>query len=211
MTQMEPIMQTVLEISISMAAVTGLLLCLVPVWQKHYSAKWRKIIWLVIAIRLLIPFSVELPAAPVQVNMDLETPTVLTRTITEEVTIETEYDYAMAPENEMDAEITLVPVKSQEAISTGVILSTIWIAGICLFILFYTVQYYLFQRRVYKFSEALEDSDWLVQQVGSDMNLHQYPEVMLSHQIQGPMLIGFAKPVILLPDRIYEEQELHLI
>ena len=58
MTQMEPIMQTVLQISISMAAVTGLLLCLVPVWQKHYSAKWRKIIWLVIAIRLLIPFSV---------------------------------------------------------------------------------------------------------------------------------------------------------
>ena len=211
MTQMEPIMQTVLQISISMAAVTGLLLCLVPVWQKHYSAKWRKIIWLVIAIRLLIPFSVELPAAPVQVNMDLEKPTVLTRTITEEVTIETEYDYAMAPENEMDAEITLVPVKSQEAISIGVILSAIWIAGMCLFILFYTVQYYLFRRSVHKFLEPLEDSDWLVQQVGSDMNLHQYPEVMLSHQIQGPMLIGFAKPVILLPDRIYEEQELYLI
>lgn len=215
MTPIETIVQTVLQISISMAAVIGILLLLVPVWQKHYSARWRKIIWLVIAVRLLIPFSVELPAAPVQMDVDFNKPTALTRTITEEFTVETEYDYAVAPEEytalENDAELTVMPIQSKEAISTGVILSAIWIAGMCLFMLFYTVQYYLFRRRVYKFSEALEDSEWLVQQTGSDMNLHQYPEVMLSHQIQGPMLIGFAKPVILLPDRIYEEQELHLI
>ncbi|MBO5302111.1 MAG: hypothetical protein J6A81_07880, partial [Peptococcaceae bacterium] len=63
--------QNVLQISITMAAVIGVLLLLVPVWQKRYSAKWRKAIWLIIAVRLLVPFSIELPTAPVQMNVDL--------------------------------------------------------------------------------------------------------------------------------------------
>ena len=69
---METFMQTILQISISTAAVTGLLLLLVPVWQQRYSARWRKIIWLVIAIRLLVPFSLELPEAPVVMDVNLE-------------------------------------------------------------------------------------------------------------------------------------------
>ena len=63
--------ETLLQISITMAAVIGLLLLLVPVWQKRYSAKWRKLIWLIIAVRLLVPFSIELPSAPVQMNVDM--------------------------------------------------------------------------------------------------------------------------------------------
>ncbi|MBO5365901.1 MAG: hypothetical protein J6A39_04665, partial [Peptococcaceae bacterium] len=63
--------QNVLQISITMAAVIGVLLLLVPVWQKRYSAKWRKAIWLIIAVRLLVPFSIDLPSAPVQMNVDL--------------------------------------------------------------------------------------------------------------------------------------------
>lgn len=54
---MSQLFETVLQISLSMTVVLGVLLLLVPVWQKHYSAKWRKVIWLVMAVRLLIPFS----------------------------------------------------------------------------------------------------------------------------------------------------------
>ena len=72
MTQIETIVQTVLQISISTAAVIGFLLLLIPIWQQRYSARWRKVIWLVIAIRLLVPFSIELPSAPVQVQMDFQ-------------------------------------------------------------------------------------------------------------------------------------------
>ena len=37
------------------------------------------------------------------------------------------------------------------------------------------------------------------------------PAVAVSAAVQGPMLLGFAKPVILLPQRFYGEQELALI
>ena len=75
---MTQLIQTILQISISMAVLIGILLLLVPVWQKHYSAKWRKIIWLIIAVRLLLPFSIELSTAQDQMNVDLHETVLLT-------------------------------------------------------------------------------------------------------------------------------------
>ena len=59
-------METMLQISLSTAVVIGVLLLLVPLWQKRYSARWRKAIWLMLAVRLLVPFSLELPQTAVQ-------------------------------------------------------------------------------------------------------------------------------------------------
>ena len=61
-----------LQISLSTAAVIGVLLLLVPLWQRRYSARWRKTIWLIFAVRLLVPFSLELPQTAVQLEMDLQ-------------------------------------------------------------------------------------------------------------------------------------------
>ena len=69
---MTQLFETILQISLSTAAVIGVLLLLVPLWQKRYSAKWRKAIWFIIAVRLLMPFSLELPQTPVQMNVDLQ-------------------------------------------------------------------------------------------------------------------------------------------
>ncbi len=39
---MTAFVERILQISLSMAAVIGVLLLLVPLWQKRYSASWRK-------------------------------------------------------------------------------------------------------------------------------------------------------------------------
>ena len=217
--------QTVLQISISMAAVIGLLLLLVPVWQKRYSARWRKVIWLVIAIRLLVPFSLELLDAPVTMNMNLEEQTGLTIPVREPVYADTHYDMAVAPENqseitnsepqsymETDA-VSPVPVtmQQQEPVSYGAILFAVWIIGAVAFALWHGVQYAAFRRRVLASAMPLEDGEWLLQNAGKNINLPHLPDILISAEVQGPMLTGFLKPVILLPERIYGEQELLLI
>ena len=222
---MEPFVQTVLQISISIAAVIGLLLLLVPVWQKRYSARWRKVIWLVIAIRLLVPFSLELPDAPVTMNMNLEEQTGLTIPVREPVYADTHYDMAVAPENqseitnpepqsymETDA-VSPVPVtmQQQEPVSYGTILFAVWIIGAVAFALWHGVQYAAFRRRVLASAMPLEDGEWLLQNAGKNINLPHLPDILISAEVQGPMLTGFLKPVILLPERIYGEQELLLI
>ena len=69
---MTTFIEMILQVSLSMVAVIGVLLLLVPLWQKRYSARWRKLIWLIIAVRLVIPFSPELPRTAVQLEMDLQ-------------------------------------------------------------------------------------------------------------------------------------------
>ncbi len=222
---METIMQTVLQISISTAAVIGLLLLFVPVWQKRYSARWRKVIWMVIALRLLVPFSLELPSAPVIMDVNLEEQTGITIPVQEPEHAEMHYDMATVPEKqpsvtkpevqnhvESNTGSTVpVTVQNRESVSYGTILFTVWIFGITVFIGWHCVQYGVFRRKVFTSAMPLEDDGWLLKNAGEDMDLHRLPDVFISAEVQSPMLIGFIKPMILLPERIYSEQELLLI
>ena len=44
------------EISISISLIIVLLLLLTPILNKRYAARWKYWIWIVLALRLLIPF-----------------------------------------------------------------------------------------------------------------------------------------------------------
>ena len=215
MSYLEPFMQTVLQISISTAAVIGFLLLLIPVWQQRYSARWRKVIWLVIAIRLLVPFSIELSPAPVQIQMDFQRiVTVHSQPVyTDDIPAVPEYTAAPSDLAVNNSSVTPSDMTAQNGIvwNQGMILSVIWIAGVLAFVLWHGVQYIMFHRKVFASAMPLEDGDWLLNHASADMDLHHLPEVLISAGVQSPMLVGFKKPVIVLPERIYGEQELLLI
>lgn len=52
-------------VSLTMSAVIVLLLIISPFLLKRYSAKWCYFVWLVLALRLIIPWRLELPQTPV--------------------------------------------------------------------------------------------------------------------------------------------------
>jgi hypothetical protein len=60
-------------------------------------------------------------------------------------------------------------------------------------------------------AKPLEDSDELLERAGADMGLQRYPAVLLSGKVQSPMLIGFKIPAIVLPYKLYGENELVMI
>lgn len=53
------------EVSLTMGAVTALLLVLSPVWKRRFRPQWRCWAWLLVALRLAVPFNESLPRAPV--------------------------------------------------------------------------------------------------------------------------------------------------
>ncbi len=215
MSYLEPFMQTVLQISISTAAVIGFLLLLIPIWQQRYSARWRKVIWLVIAIRLLVPFSIELPSAPVQVQMDFQRIVTVHPQPVYMDAIPAVPEHTASPSDIMvnNSSVTPSDVTAQNGIvwNQGMIMSVIWIVGVLVFVLWHGVQYVIFRRKVFASAISLEDGDWLLNNAAADMDLHHLPDVLISAEVQSPMLVGFVKPVIVLPERIYGEQELLLI
>ena len=195
--------QNVLQISITMAAVIGVLLLLVPVWQRRYSAKWRKAIWLIIAVRLLVPFSIELPSVPVQINVDLhETVMFSSQSVPTDTTpvpaipsqIETPDNVTVST-----AVNTVTPaITTEEALvlDRGTVLFAFWLIGILVFILYHAVQYRRFYGKIMVSAKPLEDSAELLERAGAGMGLMHYPNVLISGGVQSPMLIGFRKPAI---------------
>lgn len=57
-----------LEVSLTTGAVIALLLLLTPVLSRRFSPRWRYFAWLFVALRLCLPFNIDLPAAPVRVE-----------------------------------------------------------------------------------------------------------------------------------------------
>ena len=45
------------EVSLTMGAVTALLLVLSPVWKRRFRPQWRCWAWLLVALRLAVPVS----------------------------------------------------------------------------------------------------------------------------------------------------------
>jgi len=210
--------QNVLQISITMAAVIGVLLLLVPVWQKRYSAKWRKAIWLIIAVRLLVPFSIELPTAPVQMNVDLHETVMLSSQF---VPTDTAPVPAIPSQVETPDNVTVsttvnnitptITTEKAMMLDRGTVLFAIWLIGILAFTLYHAVQYQRFYGKIMASAKPLEDSDELLERAGTGMGLAHYPNVLISGGVQSPMLIGFRKPTIVLPYKLYGENELVMI
>ncbi|MGM9525923.1 MAG: M56 family metallopeptidase, partial [Peptococcaceae bacterium] len=220
----ENLIQNLLQVSISMAVVLAVVLLLLPLWQRRYSARWRKAIWLVIAVRLLIPFSLQLPSAPVQLHMDLQSAPAWTEQQTglpeqpmtspavmpgaQNITINNHP--AISPMGTKPASAVLAEQEKQP-LSRGVVLFGLWMTGMLAVLLYHGVQYGCFRHKALACAQPLEDSAIVLQKAAADLNLRRYPAVLVSSQVQGPMLLGYMQPVILLPERIYSQRELLLI
>ena len=61
----EKIFHTVIEISLGTSVVIFLFLVTKPLLDKRYSAKWRYCVWLILALRLIIPFRFSFSQTPV--------------------------------------------------------------------------------------------------------------------------------------------------
>ena len=68
MSVLESLLGNVLEISLALAAVIAALLILRPLLMRRYRSRLYYQIWLLVAVRLIIPLNFSLPDPPVQVQ-----------------------------------------------------------------------------------------------------------------------------------------------
>ncbi len=61
------------ELGLTMGAVIALLLALGPAVSRKFQPQWRYWAWLLVALRLAVPFNVSLPAPPVVLEAPLWT------------------------------------------------------------------------------------------------------------------------------------------
>jgi len=206
---LETLFQKVLQVSMSTSIVIGVLLLLLPLLNRSYSAKWRYLVWLIIAVRLLIPFSPSIAGeAPVTIpsvsqNVQIPIPLPANTNLSEQTNIiPTQPTPVVTPNSSAVRTITLADL-----------LPVIWLIGAILFMTYYFAGYIVFRKSAMRFSEIVEDEQTLAtfSQMKQEMGIRGNIELIRSKKVQSPMITGFVKPIFLLPYVEYSEADLELI
>lgn len=205
-----------LQVGLTASAAALVLLLLRRVMKKRYPARAVCVVWAILAVRLLIPVQLTLPDPPVQVTPRT---TYLTRTDFAPDQLEE----AGLPVLELDGEITtrrwvtqeqaqaLTPYDMPSLISfdLGAVLSVVWVAGIALFALWQVYRYLPFRHVLEKSSYPAERETLqrVFEEQKRSLGIKRNIPLRVTPAADCPMLAGFIKPALYLPDEALYEQE----
>jgi len=200
----EKLLLTVLEISIASSLVILLLLLASPLLGKRYSPKLRCLIWLVLAVRLIMPVNMPWQHA-LQINL-----------FPEPEAQAAQYDWfipnpAQILENEsgertdhQDALPKQEPAHYKTVKATPIfVLAAIWAAGMILFLLYHLGAYFYTLHRLRRWSTPVQDEETLNRLVliKKELSLRNEIQLYKSAKAASPLLLGFVHPRMILPEK----------
>ncbi len=189
---------TLLQCSVSMSLVTLVYAAILPLLSKRYAARWRYMVWLVIAAGWIFPFRprIDLSFLPAQVT---DMPVTPVQTIIN----------AMPPM----ADTTGGIVNDPATIPLWRVLAAIWILGVVSVVLYHALRHGRFMKMVRRWSEPVTNLDSLgiLDSLKSELEIKTQVKLSVCQSITSPMLVGFFHPAILLPPVKITGDELSLI
>lgn len=206
-----------LGISVSIGLIVIALLLLSPFLNKRYAAKWKYLIWIFLALRLVIPFGItngpdltnhlsqaktKAASGPGEKNTDhpADTATPYRRIVVE------------IPA-QMAAPIQ-APSENNHTGITGLDIAVfVWIMGCISFLSVHVISYLHYKRQVAKRGNIAESVQILSQmsQLKRELHIKRAIPVIEYSEAESPMMIGFRKPLLILPKEQYSSEELFFI
>ena len=208
---------SILGISVSIGLIVIGLIFLTPFLNKRYAAKWKYLIWIFLALRLLIPFS----GANGQDVMDrMSQLKVGTNSESEENDANNPTDTAMPYRGivvEIPAQMT-TPIKASSEKSTADItmldiVTLVCFIGCVFFLSVHLISYSHYKRQVRIKGKIIKEKHILSQivQLKRELHIRRTVCVMEYDEAESPMIIGFIKPVLVLPKEQYNSEDLFFI
>ncbi len=204
---------SVLGTSASVSVLIVLLFLLSPFLNKRYAAKWKYLIWIVLALRLSLPFG----GAGGRSAADLWRQWREKAVSTAEKTEETGTDTGTVPGRlivEVPEQMTVpLSVQTEKSITALDIAACIWGIGCLVCILMNIIDYYIYRRRVFLKGTLVKDPVVLQQFLicKRELQIRRVVPIMEYSGAASPMIFGFLKPVLILPGDRYNAQELFYI
>lgn len=195
---MEDFVITLLVCSATMSALALAYMATTPLLARRYSVKSRYYAWLVLVIGLIIPFRPRL-GAPI-VRLDLP-------------------GGAAAPVMDLGGGIP-VPAPAGPALPAAVptvawwqLAAAVWLAGMVAVLACHAVKHCRFLRLTGRWSRPVTDgrAAALLQSLKAEMGISREIGLLACDCIGSPMLIGLARPRILLPGTDFAQEDLRFI
>ena len=208
---MNEFIKILLSLSVSGALLLLLILGLKPLYKNKFSKRWQYYIWIVVALRFLLPFTPD--TTIIGSLFEKFDTTAITNEIptTPNVPVPADTGNSKAEPIQTNREITTAAMR--EPFNKYVCLFFIWSAlALVLFVRKVTVYQGFIQ---YIKAGNKEVSDIKILNLLSDceekLNIKTRVELSCNPLIASPMLIGFFRPRIILPSHEWEDKELSYI
>ena len=213
---MERMFQAILEISLFAIPVILVLALCANLLGKRYGAKWRYLIWLVVAVRLCVPIQLSLPGR--MEIMQVQVPSV--QSGTREVLAQRTPDYFV--QKEPNEPIQQPSVEQTQAVSEektdmfDFLLAypyVLWLGGVLGFLAWQGWKYYDFRRMLKRSRRNILDASVLDTYYGlcREMGLQKRPAIYFCEALPSPLCVGLFRTAVYLNSEEREPAEMRLI
>ncbi|RRD95700.1 peptidase M56 [Clostridiales bacterium COT073_COT-073] len=219
----------ILSTSIFMSLIILLATVAFILWPQALSGKTRYIIWIIILIGLIVPFrpiwgnglfQIETPFPQSEINLPVTEEITLTdehsKTSNNQVAVKNETALPEKPMTTAGSDMVAVSSAPKSGFSLSIvsIILLIWAIGAIFSFSRHLYSYYQFRKMVKRWGVPVTDLATLelFDIVKEDMGLQRKNiQLIQCTSITTPMLTGFLKPTILLPNKNIEADEMELI
>ncbi|MCL2223482.1 MAG: M56 family metallopeptidase [Defluviitaleaceae bacterium] len=178
-----------------------------PILSKHFNAKWKYWVWILIALRLVVPINFGLPQFTAPAGMS-EVMAIQNMPVAEL--------FAPLP-IPSQADTTEPPVYSahslMESIAIYQVLFLVWFVGGIAFAAVQAARYFIVKRKILRWSAVPKrhEIDETISKLSMEMGINAAIFPMVNKGIASPMIMGLIRPVLMLPHEDYESNELTFI
>ena len=213
---MEDLLLRTLTLSAACSAVLLPLLFLARRIRHRYAARTLYVLFLLLALRLVLPVqlswsapavTVEVPTYSISAPVQRPAPVQNTTPTGQNQSGQT----VQTPAQSLPQQVQTAPEPEPVTIRSTQLLSVLWLAGTAVFLLFHCVSYLLARRRLLRaaLSPTPEQAD-RCSALRQALNIRRPVGLMRSSAVSSPMMLGLVRPVILLPERDLTISELDL-
>lgn len=181
-------------------------------FRTRFTFKYKKAIWVLIVLRLLIPYHViNLPGA-----YTLEIPNVVLSQIRQSVEV-VEKESVQGKTEVLNKEIGSIEREEKTVysrITLNMVSNVVWAVGMTVFMFYFGLGYILFYRKVLKNSSECrkEVICSLAEKTALELKLKRIPQIrILKNMNIGPFTVGVRKHTVFLPDKDYMETDMQYI
>ena len=213
---MERIFQTIWEMSLFAVPVILILAICSNLLGKRYGARWRYLVWLVVAIRLCVPIQLSLPGR--MEIMQVQVPSV--QSGTREVLAQRTPDYFV--QKEPNEPIQQPSVEQTQAVSEektdmfDFLLAypyVLWLGGVLGFLAWQGWKYYDFRRMLKRSRRKIMDASVLdtYYSLCRETGMEKRPAIYFCEALPSPLCVGLFRTAVYLNSEEREPAEMRLI
>ena len=205
---MENLFLRVLTLSLTVSLVLLPLLALAPRLHHRYAGRTFYVLWLLLAVRLVLPVQLILPEPAVTVEL----PPSQAVTVPAVVRPRAEAAVSDVPQSAGAAEPAPAAPEAGRTFSWTQLGTWLWLGGVAALLVYQGAGYALARRKLLRGAEpGSAEETALLADLAAQMKVGRTPPLLHTADAASPMVLGLARPVLLLPEGQLPEEALEVV